>query len=238
MLNYAISPLSEQAVTLTLKTEMLEEAQRFIHLFNLFIEQDHFPGYIECVLTKESVYIYYDLDRVCEWANDSFPDLNLSPYDAVTRWLTERMDDLLHQSTEQQRLVRPVVQVPVCYCSLCGPDAEDVAQLTGMSKHELVRLHVEGKYTVAMIGFLPGFPYLDGLDERLIVPRRNTARKQVAAGSVAIAENQSGIYPTQSPGGWNIIGRTSVILFNEFRTPPSLLLVGDQVEFVEVSHTV
>jgi inhibitor of KinA len=238
MQNYVISPLSEQAITIYLKTERSEDTQRFVDLFIQWIDRDHFPGYIECVPGMESLCIYYDLDRVSEWTTESHPIFSGSPHDVVTRWLTERMDDLLHQSTEEQRSVRPAVQIPVCYCSLCGPDAEDVAQWIGMTKREFVRLHLESKYTVAMIGFLPGFPYLDGLDKRLIVPRRNTPRKQVAAGSVAIAENQSGIYPTPSPGGWNIIGRTSVILFNESLTPPSLLQVGDQVQFIEVSHTV
>jgi inhibitor of KinA len=236
MREYVISPLSEQAVIISLTDETLEDTQRFIHLLIQFIEKDHFPGYIECVPGMQSLCIYYDLTRVSEWNNDRFPMVNSSSYDIVTRWLTVRLDDLLHHSTEEQRSVRPVVQIPVCYCSLCGPDAEAVSHLRAMTKHELVSIHVAGAYTVAMIGFLPGFPYLDGLDERLVVPRRNTPRKQVAAGSVAIAESQSGIYPTQSPGGWNIIGRTSTILFDEFRSPPSLLQIGDHVKFIEVPH--
>ena len=123
------------------------------------------------------------------------------------------------------------VEIPVAYD---GEDLEEVARLVGLSPEEVVARHVAARYTVAFIGFAPGFAYLLGGDERLEVPRLPRPRERVPAGSVAIAGPYSGVYPRESPGGWRLIGRTSLALFDPQRTAPALLTSGDRVRFTRL----
>ncbi|KRG68915.1 5-oxoprolinase subunit PxpB [Pseudoxanthomonas dokdonensis] len=128
-----------------------------------------------------------------------------------------------------------VVRIPVCYHPSLAPDLETSAQALDMSVEELIERHSQADYRVAMIGFAPGFPYLSGLPENLALPRLATPRARVEAGSVAIGGNQTGIYPLAGPGGWRILGRTPLRLFDPRRQPPSLLVAGNQVRFVAIS---
>ena len=123
------------------------------------------------------------------------------------------------------------VEIPVVYD---GADLEEVARLVGLSLEEVVARHVAAEYVVAFIGFAPGFAYLVGGDKRLEVPRLPRPRERVQAGSVAIAGPYSGVYPRESPGGWRLIGRTSLALFDPQRTPPALLSSGDRVRFTQL----
>ena len=123
------------------------------------------------------------------------------------------------------------VEIPVVYD---GADLEEVARLVGVSPEEVVGRHVAAEYVVAFLGFAPGFAYLVGGDERLEVPRLPRPRERVQAGSVAIAGPYSGIYPRESPGGWRLIGRTSLALFDPQRTAPALLASGDHVRFTRL----
>ena len=120
------------------------------------------------------------------------------------------------------------VEIPVRYD---GEDLPEVARLTGLDAEEVVRRHTAPEYTVAFLGFSPGFPYLVGLDPALEVPRRDTPRTSIPAGSVGLAGTQTGIYPTASPGGWRLIGRTEVTLFDPARDPPALLAPGGRLRF-------
>jgi KipI family sensor histidine kinase inhibitor len=120
------------------------------------------------------------------------------------------------------------VEVPVHYD---GEDLPEVARLTGLDPQEVVRRHTAPTYTVAFLGFSPGFPYLVGLDAALAVPRRDTPRTSIPAGSVGLAGDQTGIYPTASPGGWQLIGRTDLALFDPGRDPPALLGPGGRLRF-------
>ncbi|MFL5879008.1 MAG: 5-oxoprolinase subunit PxpB [Actinomycetes bacterium] len=120
------------------------------------------------------------------------------------------------------------VEIPVRYD---GEDLPEVARLTGLDAEEVVRRHTAPEYTVAFLGFSPGFPYLVGLDPALEVPRRDTPRTSIPAGSVGLAGGQTGIYPTASPGGWQLIGRTEVTLFDPDRDPPALLGPGSRLRF-------
>lgn len=122
----------------------------------------------------------------------------------------------------------PLIEIPACYD---GPDLAPVATLTGLSIDEVVARHCAAEYRVAMLGFAPGFPYLLGLDPALAVPRRTDPRQRVPAGSVAIGGNQTGIYPDELPGGWQLIGRTPLRLFDVNAAAPSLLAAGDRVRF-------
>ena len=131
-----------------------------------------------------------------------------------------------------------IVEIPVAYGGDDGPDLAAVAAHTGLDSEAVVRLHTTTDHVVGMIGFAPGFPYLLGLPAALEVPRRATPRTSVPAGSVAIAEHQTGIYPRSSPGGWHVIGRTPRAMFDPHRDPPALLRAGDRVRFVPVTGPV
>ncbi len=124
-----------------------------------------------------------------------------------------------------------VVRLPVCYGGDFGPDLEFVACHNGLSPEEVIALHSREIYPVYMLGFLPGFPYLGGLSTRIATPRLQTPRKNVASGSVGIAGSQTGVYPLESPGGWRIIGRTPLRLFDPFRAEPFLVSSGDRIRF-------
>lgn len=126
------------------------------------------------------------------------------------------------------------VEIPVAYGGEFGPDLTSGAAELGLSGSALILRHSDSVYTVAMIGFAPGFPYLSGLDPELALPRLATPRTQVAAGSVAIGGAQTGIYPRPGPGGWRLLGRTPLTLFDPSRAQPSLLLPGDRVRFIAI----
>lgn len=121
------------------------------------------------------------------------------------------------------------LRVPVVYD---GEDLDEVAALTGLSREQVVERHARGEYVVAYLGFSPGFGYLTGLDERLHVPRHDSPRTVVPAGSVAIAGPYGAVYPSPSPGGWRLLGRTTLRLWDPAREPPSLLQPGTRVRFV------
>jgi KipI family sensor histidine kinase inhibitor len=124
------------------------------------------------------------------------------------------------------------VEIPVFYGGEYGPDLEEVARHTGLSPAEVIRLHAGADYLVYFLGFSPGFPYLGGLPAELATPRLPAPRKKVPAGSVAIGGGQTGIYPMETPGGWRIVGRTTLRLFDAEASPPALLRAGDHVRFV------
>jgi len=127
-------------------------------------------------------------------------------------------------------------EIPVRYGGEVGPDLGLVASTTGLREDEVVAAHAGAAYDVRFVGFLPGFPYLAGLPDRLKTPRRERPRTAVAAGSVAIAGTQAGVYPIRSPGGWNVIGSTDFVLFDPTREPAATLAPGDRVRFVPVEH--
>lgn len=127
------------------------------------------------------------------------------------------------------------VDIPVCYGGEFGPDMETVAKTAGLGIDEVIQRHSAADYLIYMVGFTPGFPFLGGLDERLFTPRLKTPRMAVPMGSVGIANNQTGIYPITSPGGWQIIGRTPLTLFAPHRENPFLYQAGDRIRFIPIS---
>ena len=128
------------------------------------------------------------------------------------------------------------VDVPVCYDAEFGLDLNEISEKTSFPAREIVKRHTSAKYRVLMVGFAPGQPYIGGLDEKLSVPRRPTPRTVMPAGSVAIANAQTAVYPYETPGGWSIIGRTPLKVFDPVREPPSLFAPGDRVRFIAISR--
>lgn len=174
------------------------------------------PGLGEAVPSYRSLLVHYDP--------------LLLPEERLRRHLA-RLAATAGAGAEHQPRLR---EVPTVYGGEYGPDLDSVCEITGLPANEVIRLHSETIYTVYMIGFLPGFPYLGLLPEALETPRLATPRTRVPAGAVAIAGRQTGIYPLESPGGWRIIGHTPLQLFDPTRTPPSWFAPGDQVRFVPV----
>jgi len=147
---------------------------------------------------------------------------------AIERAVADLFADALVARLPEPRLV----EVPVVYGGADGPDLADVATLTGHTPDEVIALHSSAEYLVYFLGFSPGFPYLGGMPESIATPRLETPRRRVPDGSVAIGGRQTGVYPIASPGGWRIIGRTSLRLFDPQADPPALLRMGDHVRFV------
>ncbi|ACN17710.1 putative allophanate hydrolase subunit 1 [Desulforapulum autotrophicum HRM2] len=138
----------------------------------------------------------------------------------------------MDKALETMEIPEPETTVlPVCYHPALGPDLEDLAKRHNLTVDEVIRIHTEPLYPIYMIGFTPGFPYLGGLSEKLYTPRLDSPRKKVPAGSVGIANNQTGIYPIESPGGWQLIGRCPIKLFNPQKKNPILLKAGNLLKF-------
>jgi inhibitor of KinA len=131
---------------------------------------------------------------------------------------------------------RPAIRIPVCYGGEFGPDLPAVAVFAGLAEHEVVQLHAAATYRVFMLGFVPGFAYLGMVDPRLSMPRRATPRVRVPAGSVGVAGIQTGVYPAETPGGWQLIGRTPVKPFDPTSMEPFLMKAGDAVEFYPIDR--
>lgn len=129
-----------------------------------------------------------------------------------------------------------IIDIPVCYGEDFGPDLDAVAAHASLSAEETIERHLRSNYEVAMLGFMPGFPYLRGLDAALYTPRLATPRTRVPAGSVAIGGAQTGIYPRELPGGWRIIGRTPLVLFDPARDSPALLRPGQKIRFARIGR--
>jgi len=153
-------------------------------------------------------------------------------YDA----LRQEIADLLRRADNAAPQTPRQIEIPTRYGGADGPDLEFVAQHNGITPDQVIEIHTRTVYQVFMLGFAPGFPYLGSVDEKIAAPRLETPRPRVAAGSVGIAGRQTGIYPRVSPGGWRIIGRTDVQLFDPMQEPPTLLRAGDRVKFIAVAR--
>lgn len=129
-----------------------------------------------------------------------------------------------------------LIEIPVCYDGECGLDLDAVATACALARERVIALHSQASYRVAFLGFSPGFPYLEGLPAELTTPRLSPPRPRVPWGSVAIAGRQAGVYPHATAGGWRILGRTPLVLFDAHRAEPALLQIGDGVRFVRIAH--
>jgi inhibitor of KinA len=216
-----IVPLGDSAV-LVLVGETLDAATATAtQAFAATLAAAPLAGVIECVPANVSITVYYDPVRVPSGGK------GVPPHERVRQWIEAAAATVDRRPPTAGRLVT----IPVCYGGEYGPDLEAVAAAHGLSAAEVVALHSSGEYFVSAVGFTPGFAYLGGLPARLHTARRKTPRTRVPAGSVAIGGAQTGIYPFETPGGWNLIGRTPWRLFSAPARPPALLQMGDRVRF-------
>jgi inhibitor of KinA len=208
-----ILPCGDQAVSIELGDSIdLEVNRKVLHLFER-LRARPIPGIKDLIPSYRSLLIQYDPLRL------SLEELK-NILEAHLPGLERRVSPL-----------RNLIEIPVCYGGSYGPDLPWVADYHGLTPEAVIDLHAAVTYRVYMIGFAPGFPFLGGLDPRLHTPRKKTPREKVPAGSVGLADQQTGIYSLESPGGWRLIGRTPVRLFDLSREKPLFLGVGDCVRF-------
>ncbi len=211
-----LKPLGDSALLIELGEEINLALNRRVHTLDALLRNDPIPGILETVPAYSTLLIHYD-------------PITLT-FDQITHWVRDKMtqlDESFHRTPRR-------LEVPVRYGGASGPDLEAVAVSKNISPADVIRIHSGREYTVYMMGFTPGFPYMGKLDERLIMPRLETPRTYVKAGSVAIADSQTGIYPLDSPGGWHLIGWTPLKLFDPTRDIPFLFSPGDLVKFIPV----
>ena len=222
--------LSESAVEVTFGDTVDLKTHRKVMAFQDYLLAQPFPGLVSVVPAYASVTVVFDPLEVYEAMRPVQSDFRtFSPARAVLGLLDKilKANDLKEGTTDMK--VQTPVEIPVRYD---GPDLPEVAERLNLTAEEVIRLHSEPVYTVFMIGFQPGFPYLGPLPAALELPRRSTPRLRVPAGSVAIAGRQTGIYPQSSPGGWHLIGHTDFQLFDPAARPPARLQAGGRVRFV------
>jgi len=211
------SPLGDSAVTITLGDEISAAMSDRVIDAAVTIESG-LRGMVELVPTYAAVTLFYDSVRVS--------------YSEIVRAATRALNNSTVLARKDEHLQR-VVRIPVTYD---GQDLTEVAQRTGMTEESVIDMHCLREYRVYMLGFAPGFAYLGDLDQRLALPRRESPRKRVSKGSVAIAEAQTAVYPSSTPGGWHLIGRTEMTMFDPTRDPPATLAVGDRVRFERIGR--
>ena len=182
------------------------------------MENQQLPGVREVIPTYRSLLLIYD-------PGTTHPDRLCPAIEAIQTALET-------QTTEPAK----IVEIPVCYGGSFGPDMENVQRPHALTADQVIQRHSAPAYLIYMVGFTPGFPFLGGLDETLYTPRLTTPRIMVPEGSVGIANNQTGMYPIASPGGWQIIGRTPLKLFAPHRSTPFLYKAGDKIKFVPISE--
>ncbi|MBT2282323.1 5-oxoprolinase subunit PxpB [Paenibacillus polymyxa] len=212
-----LSPLGEAAVIIQCGDQLSDAVQRRVISVCALLEKSTLPAMIEWVPSYTSVTVFYD----------PF----ISSYPQLCKILLQQLNQMKESVQDKPR----TVTIPVCYGGEWGPDLDYVASEHGLTPEEVIAIHTSGDYLVHMIGFAPGFPYLGGLSEQIATPRRATPRLRVEAGTVGIGGKQTGIYPVNTPGGWQCIGRTPLRLFRPGENIPSLLAAGDRVRFEQIT---
>jgi len=215
----------ERTVIVEVQSSDRVAANRIAREMAARIAAANYPFIHDIVPAMTTVGVHYDPHRVDMDSNDTLP------YRVVESLLAQIINTSGERSTDTGR----VVDIPVCYGGEYGSDLAEVAQRCGLSVDDVVKLHSGELANVMMIGFAPGHPYIGLLDEKLAPSRRATPRTAVPPGSIGLANRQSVIYPVTLPGGWNLIGRTPLRMFDPSRCEPCLLQAGDKVRFVAIS---
>lgn len=209
-------PMGDRSLLIEIGEKISVDINRRVQELMLRLQQANLPGVRELAPSYRSLLVVFD------------------PLTIAPEKLKAAITDVAARPGGSELPQAKLITVPVFYGGDYGPDLEWVAGHLGISTEEVIRLHTETVYRVYMIGFTPGYPYMGELPAALAVPRRSTPRTRVPKGSVGMAQRQTGIYPVESPGGWQIIGWTPIELFDPKRQMPSLLEMGDRVKFESV----
>lgn len=222
---YSISPLNESAALVSFGNVIDESVNRKVISLHQSINERPFQGFIESVPAYSSIAIFYNTVEIFH---------NSLKIKSAFDFVEEYLENILVQSRSEigQEIIL-AIEIPVLYN---GEDLEFVANKHHLTKDKVIAIHTSQNYRVFMIGFLPGFPYMGILDKQIATPRKNTPRTSVPSGSVGIAGFQTGIYPEASPGGWQLIGRTPLKVFNKEKLRPCRLNPGDNVKFYSIDQ--
>ena len=224
--SYIFFPLGDSAITLDYGNIIDESVNRkIIAIFN-HLQKNPFPGMIEALPAFSSITVYYDIASLRKMPK------NKSAYEHVK----QRLEQELKKNFETSAVPSRIIRIPACYDTEFAPDLATISEVKKLPADEIIRLHTTKNYRVYMLGFLPGFAYMGEVDEAIAMPRLAQPRQKVAAGSIGIAGKQTGIYPLDSPGGWQIIGRTPLKLFEALNKEPTLFMAGDEVQFDSISR--
>uniref|UniRef100_A0A7V3VT57 5-oxoprolinase subunit PxpB n=1 Tax=Mesoaciditoga lauensis TaxID=1495039 RepID=A0A7V3VT57_9BACT len=213
-----IDALGDRALIVKFSDVMSSEANILVRKMDIFLSNSKIEGITEWIPSYSSVTIIFDL------------------LTADLKFVTEKIREFDESKYDLTLLPSKKIELPVAYGGIFGPDIEFVGKINGLSVDEIIKIHSSMTYTVQMIGFTPGFPYLYGMSEKIRAPRLEKPRKAVPEGSVGIAGTQTGIYPVNSPGGWRIIGRTPLKLFDPQKNPPLLFKIGDEIKFIPIDR--
>lgn len=209
--------MGDRGLLLEFGDEISQEINEKVRRVVLAIQSEAIPGILETVPTYRSLLVLYDPLILC--------------ITHLKKKLKSIEEELQQSPFPEPKLTR----IPVVYGGKFGPDLESVAEYHHSAPDEIIRLHCSRAYLIYLIGFMPGFPYMGELPEGLMTPRLKTPRLSVPAGTVAIAQKQTGIYSMDSPGGWQLLGRTPVRMFDPGKDPPAYLRMGDRVQFYPIS---
>jgi KipI family sensor histidine kinase inhibitor len=213
-------PFGDAALIVEFGDRIDLEINRKVLALDQALARKEIRGVEECVPTYRSLLIRYN-------------PLKIS-YEELVFQIRDLENSIPQTIFKEERVKKKVI--PVVYGGKYGPDLKNVAETHGLTEEEVIRIHSAKPYRVYMIGFVAGFPYLGVVDDAIATPRQKTPRIRVPAGSVGIAGKQTGIYPCEAPGGWQIIGRTPLKLFDPFKQPPTLLKPGDTVKFKPITE--
>lgn len=214
-----IKPMGDRAILIDFEPEISENSLNKLLNLKEIIEEELVEDKVEVINTYHSLLIVY-----------VFTIENI--YNKLSA-----LKELVSRANIGKNINSQIYHIPVCYDEEFGLDLELIAESKKLKISEIIQLHTTPIYTVYFTGFLPGFLYLGGLDEKLKISRKETPRLKVEKGAVGIGENQTGIYPKTSPGGWQIIGNSPVTFFDKSRNPPCVISAGDKVKFYSVSKS-
>lgn len=228
--SYELHPMGDDCILVQLGEGIDKDIHHRVQNLAKYLDEHPFPGFIEKVTSYQSVAIYFNPIII----RQHFPG---SQNKSILQILDQLISEYITASENIELPPARTIEIPVLYGGEYGPDLGLVAEHNQLSEEEVIQIHNESQCLVYMIGFSPGFPYMGGLDERIHTPRRQSPRVKLPGRSVGIAGGQTGLYPQSSPGGWQIIGRTPLKMFNiDNPENPSVLQAGDNVRFVPITE--